>query len=86
MPTELPITNLIEPIQTETSRFTSVKMDCLNPESSDSIAVRTVSFGGKNSTACPKPTSFIAFANLDYCNLIKQFFDNLMNMFGFFCC
>lgn len=62
----------------EPSRFTSIKMDCLNPESSDTLAVRSVSFGAKNLTACPKPTSFIAFANLDYCKMIKEFFDNLI--------
>ncbi len=65
----------------EPDRFTSIKMDCLNPESADALAVRTVSFGAKNLTACPQPTSLIVFANLDYCNLIKDFFNKLMKKF-----
>lgn len=84
MSTKQPVTNLINPIQVDPARFATIQMDCNNGSASDTLAIRTVSFGAKNLTVCSKPTNFIAFADLDYCKLIKQFFQDLMNKLKFF--
>lgn len=72
--TELPLVTYSHNIELYPNTLINKLISC----SDSTIVVKSVRYGLRNATICPKPSSLIIPANMDYCNSVKNFFVNLI--------